>query len=50
VKLELYAIAIGVIGESGSGFLSHDLEICTETDIIYLPIKATVLTADQYDQ
>jgi len=48
--LELYAIAIGVAGESGSGFMSHDLEICTETDVMYLPIRATVLTADQYEQ
>lgn len=50
LKLELYAIAIGVAGESGSGFMSHDLEICTETDVMYLPIRATVLTADQYEQ
>ena len=50
LKLELYAIAIGVIGESGSGFLSHDLEICTETDLIYLPIRAKVLTADEYEK
>lgn len=50
LKLELYAIAIGVVGESGSGFLSHDLEICTETDLIYLPIKAQVLTADEYEK
>ena len=50
LKLELYAIAIGVSGESGSGFMSHDLEICTETDVMYLPIKAAVLTSDQYDK
>ncbi|XP_067947410.1 sperm-associated antigen 17-like [Watersipora subatra] len=49
LKLELYAIAIGVIGDSGTGFLSHDLEICTETDLIYLPVRANVLTADEYD-
>lgn len=50
LKLELYAIAIGVIGETGSGFMSHDLEICTETDLIYLPIRAKVLTPDEYDR
>lgn len=50
LKLELYAIAIGVSGESGSGYMSHDLEICTETDVMYLPIKATVLTSDQYEK
>ena len=51
VKLELYAIAIGVEGgKSGVGELSHDLEICTETDVLYLPIRATILTADEYNK
>lgn len=51
VKLELYAIAIGVEGgQSGVGELSHDLEICTETDVLYLPIRATILTADEYNK
>lgn len=50
LKLELYAIAIGVAGESGVGELTHDLEICTETDLLYLPVRAKILTSDEYDR
>ncbi|XP_033741247.1 sperm-associated antigen 17-like isoform X1 [Pecten maximus] len=49
LECELYAIAVGVEGESGVGSIRHDLEIVTETDILFLPITATVLTADAYD-
>lgn len=42
--LELYAIAVGVEGESGVGAISHDLEIITETDNLYLPIRANILS------
>ena len=49
LELELFAIAVGVEGESGIGRVEHDLEIITETDHLYLPISATVLTAHEYD-
>ncbi|XP_021376816.1 sperm-associated antigen 17-like isoform X5 [Mizuhopecten yessoensis] len=49
LECELYAIAVGVEGDSGVGSIRHDLEIVTETDILFLPITATVLTADAYD-
>lgn len=49
LEIELYAIAVGVEGDSGVGSISHDLEIVTETDILFLPISATVLTAHAYD-
>lgn len=49
LALELYAIANGVEGESGVGSLGHVLEIITETDILELPIVATILTAHEYD-
>ena len=46
IRLEIYAIAVGVEGESGVGTVSHDLEITTETDIIRIPIKANILFTD----
>ena len=49
LNLEIYAIAVGVEGESGVGSVSHDLEIVTETDVLFLPISATVLTAYEYE-
>ncbi|CAH1799483.1 unnamed protein product [Owenia fusiformis] len=49
LAIEIYAIAVGVKGESGIGAVSHDLEIITETDTMYLPITATILTPDEYD-
>jgi len=50
LKLEIYAIAVGVAGETGVGEMTHNLEICTETDLLYLPIRATIMTPDTYDR
>ncbi|XP_067675915.1 sperm-associated antigen 17-like [Haliotis asinina] len=50
LTLELYAIAVGVEGESGVGIVSHDLIIVTETDVLRLPIRATVLTAHEFER
>ena len=41
--VELYAIAVGVEGESGIGAIQHNLEIITETDHLFLPITANIL-------
>ncbi|XP_061176448.1 sperm-associated antigen 17-like isoform X2 [Saccostrea echinata] len=49
LNVELYAIAVGVEGEMGVGSVRHDLEIVTQTDVLFLPISATVLTAYEYD-
>lgn len=49
LSIELYAIAVGVEGETGVGSIRHDLEIVTETDILFLPVAATVLTAYEFD-
>nr|CAB3266505.1 sperm-associated antigen 17 [Phallusia mammillata] len=49
VNLEIYAIAVGVEGDSGVGTINHMLEIVTETDILHLPVTAIVLTAYDYD-
>ncbi len=43
INLEMYAIAVGVEGENGVGSISHDLEIVTETDVLFLPISANIL-------
>ncbi|KAL3882261.1 hypothetical protein ACJMK2_028623 [Sinanodonta woodiana] len=43
-EVELYAIAVGVEGDSGVGSIRHDLEIVTETDILFLPIAANILS------
>ena len=50
IKLELYAIANGVAGETGTGVMTHDLEIVTEASVMYLPITATIMTADEFDK
>ncbi|CAL1544731.1 unnamed protein product [Lymnaea stagnalis] len=49
LTLELYAIANGVEGESGVGRLGHVLEIVTETHTLGVPIVASILTANEYD-
>ena len=43
LHIEIYAIAVGVQGETGVGSVSHNLEIITETDHLYLPISANIL-------
>lgn len=49
LTLEIYAIAVGATGEEGIGKMVHNVEIVTETDQIFLPVTATVLTAYEYD-
>ena len=44
LNIELYAIAVGVEGETGVGSIRHDLEIVTETDILFLPVAANILS------
>lgn len=43
LNVELYAIAVGVEGEMGVGSVRHDLEIVTQTDVLFLPISANIL-------
>jgi hypothetical protein len=49
LNIEIFAIAAGVEGNRGVGCVSHSLEITTETDNLMLPITATVLTANEFD-
>jgi hypothetical protein len=50
INIEIYAIAVGVEGGRGVGQIQHSLEIITETDQLLLPIKASVMTAYEYDK
>ena len=43
LDVEIYSIAVGVEGETGVGSIRHDLEIVTETDVLFLPIHANIL-------
>ena len=43
LEVEIYAIAVGVEGDSGVGTINHQLEIVGEADIIHLPIRAYIL-------
>lgn len=44
VDVEIFAVAVGVVGESGLGHVGHHVEIVTETDILYLPVTANILS------
>ena len=40
--IEIFAVAVGVEGQSGIGQISHHIEIVTETDVLYLPVIASI--------
>ncbi len=43
ITVELFAMAVGTVGEHGSGLIYHELEIVTEPNILHVPIKANIL-------
>ena len=43
LDVEIFAVAVGVVGDSGLGHVGHHVEIITETDILYLPVTANIL-------
>ncbi|XP_058992995.1 sperm-associated antigen 17 [Mustela lutreola] len=49
LKVELFAMAVGEDGAKGSTHISHNIEIMTEHDILFLPVEATVLAGSNYD-
>ncbi|XP_064444632.1 sperm-associated antigen 17 isoform X4 [Mirounga angustirostris] len=49
LKVELFAMAVGGDGAKGSTHISHNIEIMTEHDVLFLPVEATVLTSSNYD-
>ncbi|XP_054421065.1 sperm-associated antigen 17 [Pteronotus mesoamericanus] len=50
LKVELFAMALGEDGAKGSAHVSHNIEIMTEHDVLFLPVEATVLTSSNYDK
>ncbi|XP_004420659.1 PREDICTED: sperm-associated antigen 17 [Ceratotherium simum simum] len=50
LKVELFAMAMGEDGAKGSAHISHNIEIMTEHDVLFLPVEATVLTSSNYDK
>ncbi|XP_011367051.1 sperm-associated antigen 17 [Pteropus vampyrus] len=45
LKVELFAMAVGEDSAKGSVHISHNIEIMTEHDVLFLPVEATVLTS-----
>ncbi|XP_034266923.1 sperm-associated antigen 17 isoform X2 [Pantherophis guttatus] len=50
LEIEIFAMAVGVEGDEGWDKLSHQIEIHTETETLFLPVEATVLTDIVYDE
>ncbi|XP_044305643.1 sperm-associated antigen 17 [Varanus komodoensis] len=49
LEVEIYAMAIGVKRDEGMGRIFHKIEIYTETETLFLPVEATVLTPSHYE-
>ncbi|XP_035307203.1 sperm-associated antigen 17 [Cricetulus griseus] len=49
LKIELFAMALEDDGTKGLAHISHNIEIMTEHDILFLPVEAIVLTSSNYD-
>ena len=43
LDIEIFAVAVGVSGETGIGSIGHHIEIVSQSDIIYLPVTANIL-------
>lgn len=43
-EVELFAIAVGVVGRSGTGCVSHNLEVVSETNTLHIPVLANILS------
>lgn len=41
--VEIFAMAVGVVGECGVGSVQHEVEIVSEAAVMYLPVKANIL-------
>ena len=42
-EVEIFAMAVGAVGDCGVGLVQHNLEITSETSILFMPIKANIL-------
>ena len=45
-EVELFAIAVGVVGNSGTGYVNHDLEVVSEANILQIPVRANILSCN----
>lgn len=43
LKVELFAMAVGEDGTKGLAHISHNIEIMTEHDVLFLPVEANIL-------
>ena len=43
ITVELFAMAVGVVGECGRGSVHHMLEIISEINTLHQPVKADIL-------
>ena len=43
LKVELYAMVLGGDSAKGSTHISHNVEIMTEHDVLFLPVEANIL-------
>ena len=43
LQVEIFAMAVGEGGAKGSAHISHNIEIMTEHDILFLPVEANIL-------
>ncbi|XP_021778435.2 sperm-associated antigen 17 isoform X3 [Papio anubis] len=50
LNIQLFAMAVGEDGARGSAHISHNIEIMTEHEVLFLPVEATVLTSINYDK
>ncbi|XP_065648966.1 sperm-associated antigen 17 isoform X2 [Hydra vulgaris] len=47
INLEIFAVAVGVEGDSGIGQVYHKLDIITELGTLSLPVIATIITQNE---
>uniref|UniRef100_A0A452EMN2 Sperm associated antigen 17 n=1 Tax=Capra hircus TaxID=9925 RepID=A0A452EMN2_CAPHI len=55
LRVELFAMAVGEDGTKGLAHISHNIEIMTEHDVLFLPVESLmgilpVLTSSNYDK
>ena len=50
IEVEMFAIAVGAVGSSGTGFIKHDLEIISEANILQIPVRANILFSSRESQ
>ena len=43
LRVELFAMAVGEDGTKGLAHISHNIEIMTEHDVLFLPVEANIL-------